>query len=239
MLKASLALAIAALLAVACASSNAAPSASTPTTIATRLPAATTTPAPSATSQPTKTPTALPQPTRNDTRDPVPTPTFFSEVLGTSFPLPPPVTQKPIETPVPGGTSLPIPDGTTVVWGGCASDGECHWFNFYWAPTHEVVMQAGESPLKVQHELCHAHQHWSINGGAALDPSDYDLESWYTTTEGASFLATVEGLAWPWSHSAVNGLEDFAWTCANWYLQPERLLNLSPERYAWAAANLP
>jgi len=132
-----------------------------------------------------------------------------------------------------------VPDGTTVVSGGCASDGECHWYNFYWAPTHEVVMQHGEPRHKVQHELCHAHQHWSISGGAALDPSDYDLESWYSTAEGESFLATTEGLAWPWSHSAMNGLEDFAWTCADWYLQPAHLLNVSPERYAWAAANLP
>lgn len=141
--------------------------------------------------------------------------------------------------PVPGGSYLPLPDGVTVVWGGCASDGECHEFNFYWAPTHEVVMQYGEGANKVQHEYCHAHQHWSINGGAPLSPSDYDLGSWYATSEGLGFAATVSGLPWPWSHSAVNNLEDFAWTCAYWYLDPAYLLQTSPERYAWAAANLP
>lgn len=166
--------------------------------------------------------------------EPAPTPVpqpYLSEVATTARP--------PEPTPVRGGTSLPLPEGTTVVWGGCASDGECHWFNFYWAPTREVVMQNGEPERKVQHELCHAHQHWSINGGAPLAPSDYDLESWYSTAEGQSFRAAVAGLPWPWTHSAVNGLEDFAWTCAYWYLDPAYLLEASPERYDWAARNLP
>jgi hypothetical protein len=138
-----------------------------------------------------------------------------------------------------GGTSLPLPDGTSVVWGGCSSDGECHWYNFYWAPTREIVMQANEAPVKVQHELCHAHQHWSINRGAPLVPSNYDLHTWYVTPEGGSFSQAVAGLGWPWDSSAVNTIEDFAWTCAYWYLDPASLLSLSPQRYDWAAANLP
>ncbi len=145
----------------------------------------------------------------------------------------------PASAPIPVGTQLPVPEGTTVVWGGCASDGECHWYNFYWAPTHEAVLQQGEGQNKIQHELCHAHQHWSISGGAPLRPSDYDLESWYSTAEGESFTAMVAGLSWPWSHSAVNGLEDFAWTCAYWYVDPARLLSASPERYRWAQQHLP
>jgi hypothetical protein len=132
-----------------------------------------------------------------------------------------------------------MPAGVAVVWGGCASDGSCHPFNFYWGPTHEVVMQYGEGPIKVQHEYCHAHQHWSINGGSPLVPSDYDLESWYGTAEGQSFAAAVAGLSWPWTHSAVNGIEDFAWTCAYWYSDAAYLQQTSPGRYAWAAANLP
>jgi hypothetical protein len=100
-------------------------------------------------------------------------------------------------------------------------------------------MQYGEGPIKVQHEYCHSHQHWSINGGEPLRPSDYDLESWYGTAEGTSFTAAVAGLSWPWTHSAVNGIEDFAWTCAYWYLDAAYLQQASPDRYAWAAANLP
>ena len=188
-------------------------------------------PSPSATSTarlatPAVEPTATPQPEATATPQ-----ASISEVL--------PEAQPPAAASARGGTVLPLPEGTTVVWGGCSSDGTCYPYNFYWAPTHEVVMQNGEPPVKVQHERCHAHQHWSINGGAPLPPSDYDLESWYATTEGAGFVAAVADFPWPWSHSAVNGLEDFAWTCAYWYLDAPHLLELSPERYAWAAQNLP
>jgi hypothetical protein len=141
---------------------------------------------------------------------------------------------------VPGGTRLAIPAGTTVVWGSCASDGACYPYNFYWAPTHEAVLQPGEGPVKVQHELCHAHQHLSINGGTELQPSDYDLESWYATSEGTSYAAAIAGSSWPWQEGGNrNLLEDFAWACAYWYVAPADLLDLSPQRYQWAKANLP
>jgi hypothetical protein len=100
-------------------------------------------------------------------------------------------------------------------------------------------MQPDESALKVLHEACHAHQHLSINGGAPLDPSDYDLESWYGTAEGLSYTRAVANLSWPWSNSGVNPLEDFAWTCAYWYSDASSLRSISPARYDWAAANLP
>ena len=162
--------------------------------------------------------------------DPAP---LISEVLPATEPP-----QTAVE-PVRGGTERAVPAGTSVVWGGCASDGTCYPYNFYWAPTHEVVMQPGEGAHKVEHELCHAHQHWSISGGDALPPSDYDLESWYQTAEALSFTAAVAGLPWPWTDSAISGLEDFAWTCGYWYLDAAYLLQVSPERYAWAADHLP
>jgi hypothetical protein len=183
------------------------------------------------TASPDVTPTATEMASATPLQAASPTPLLISEVL--------PAVQHPEPGAVRGGTSLSVPDGTAVVWGGCASDGRCYPYNFYWAPTREVVMQPGEGGHKVQHELCHAHQHQSINGGAPLPPSDYDLESWHSTPEGQSFSATVSGLPWPWSHSAVNTLEDFAWTCAYWYVDPARLLQSSPQRYDWAAANLP
>ena len=201
-----------------------------------RTPSPTVTPTPSSTATATPTAsataTATPQPVAPPANvDPAATPTRISEVL--------PATQAPAPTPVRGGTALPLPDGTTVVWGGCSSDGQCHWYNFYWSRTHEAVLQDGESQVKVQHELCHAHQHWTISGGAPLDPSNFDLHTWYDTAEGASFTSAVDALAWPWSHSAVNGLEDFAWTCAYWYRDAAYLLQASPQRYDWAAQNLP
>ena len=205
---------------VACATSRAEP---LPTATPTQASAAT------ATMTATGTPTDTPEPIATPTAEPP-----MSEVLPAAQPQ---AAAEPI--PVLGGTYLPVPEGTTVVWGGCSSDDTCYWYNFYWAPTREVVMQAGEGELKVQHERCHAHQHWSINGGAPLAPSDYDLESWYGTTEGSSFTSAVGGLPWPWTHSAVSGLEDFAWTCAYWYVDPAYLSDASPARYAWAAENLP
>ena len=180
-----------------------------------------------------------PAPTTASPANPAPTPAptpqaLVSDVLPLVRPPDPPAAER-------GGsaTSLAVPAGTRVVRGSCASDGECHDYNFYWAPTHEAVVFAAEPAHKVQHELCHAHQHWSINRGAALAPSDYDLESWYASAEGQSFTAAVAGLYWPWSQSAINGLEDFAWTCAYWYVDPGHLRSVSPLRYAWAAAHLP
>lgn len=179
-------------------------------------------------------PADTPQPTATAVVviEPTATPTRISEVLPVEEPPPQP-------TAVPGGTSLSLPSNVNVSWTGCASDGECHWYNFYWAPTHEIVMQPNEGPNKVWHEYGHAHQHWSINGGEPLPPSDYDLESWYETAEGISYVTAVSGLPWPWTHSAVSGLEDFAWTSGYWYNDPAYLLSVSPARYDWAAANLP
>ncbi|MCH8026247.1 MAG: hypothetical protein IH866_05575 [Chloroflexi bacterium] len=221
-----------------------------PAPVAFETPQATSTPeAASASDIPAATATVTPRPAVTPEPEPL-----ISEVLpgtqATATPHPEPLisevlpeTQPPqavVEpTPVRGGTEPAVPAGTSVVWGGCASDSTCYPYNFYWAPTHEVVMQPGEGEHKVQHELGHAHQHWSISGGAALPPSDYDLASWYETAEAQSFTAAVARLPWPWTHSAVNGLEDFAWTYGYWYLDAAYLLQVSPERYAWAAEHLP
>ena len=174
-------------------------------------------------------------------------PTVTSTRTAIATLVPPIATPEPpttIHEPQPrtGGdfTALPLPANTSISWTGCASDGSCYWFNFYWAPTHEIVLQPGEGPDRVQHEYCHAHQHWSINGGAPLPPSDYDLESWYATSEGKSFMAATAGLSFPWTNSAINGLEDFAWTCTYWYLDPDRLVTVGGQaRYEWMKENLP
>lgn len=200
----------------------------TPTAVASVQPASTSQ-APS-TSTPTSTGTPVATPTPTATPE-----STVSEVAPAI--QPPPASPRP--TPARGWRDLPVPQGTKLIRGGCASDGECYSFNFYWAPTRDVVVQHGEGKPKIMHELCHAHQHWSINRGADLAPADYDLESWYSTAEGRSFTAAVAGLSWPWSHSAINGLEDFAWTCTYWYIDEDYLQEMSPARYQWAQANLP
>lgn len=199
-------------------------------------------PGPTATSTPTigVTPTTITIPTHTIAP---PTHTITPPTHTIAATAPTPVSEPP--EPLAGGSfiALTMPTNVRTVVGGCASDGFCRAWNFYYAPTHEVVLvdasQIGAS--QETHEYCHAHQHWAINGGAPLAPSDYDLESWYSTAEGRGFTSAVAGLvAWPWSHSAVNGLEDFAWTCAYWYLDPQRLLDVGgAERYEWARESLP
>ena len=193
----------------------------------------TSTPAPTTTPRATATRPPAPSPTATSTPRPA---QLVSEVAPAVRPPTSAVSTLPARGDV---TQLSLPPGTRVVWGGCASDRTCYRYNFYWAPTREAVLQQNEPAIKVQHELCHAHQHWSINGGAALAPEEYDLKRWYETPEGRSFVEATRGLPWPWTQSAVNGIEDFAWTCAYWYVDPDYLRRVSPERYRWAQEHLP
>ncbi len=135
---------------------------------------------------------------------------------------------------------LQIPEGTQVIIGSCTSDGKClSDSDFYWPPTKEIVVQPRAREHKLSHEVCHAHQHWSTNGGHPLQDNDINLESWYETAEGKSFTEAVEGLPWPWKDSLENGIEDFAWTCGFFYFDPHYLQKQSPQRYEWALKNLP
>ena len=137
--------------------------------------------------------------------------------------------------------ALAVPEGLTTRYDGCSPTYGCRTdINYYDAGARVVVLQPGEGWLKEVHELCHAHQHWAINGGADLDPSDYDLESWYASSEGVGYMVAV-GVPdpWPFSHSAVDGIESFAWTCSWWYVQPGELASGCPVCYSWAEENLP
>ncbi len=186
------------------------------------------------TETPTETPTASPSPTQTPTAT-LERPAVVSEV---SEPVAPPAAREP--EPVTGGNfaALPLPANTTVIWG-AASDGASWPYCFYWAPTHEVVMVDGCGETNRVHELCHAHQHWTINGGAS---TGIDLGAWYGTGEGQSFAAAVAGSPFPWGRisTATNLLEDFAATCASWYLDPAGLQQTGGQaRYSWAKENLP
>ena len=143
--------------------------------------------------------------------------------------------------PSAGGNAdaLPVPEGFTLRYGGCASDGACYPFNFYWQATREAVLVNAEQSAKTrQHEVCHAHQHQTINAGA---PTDNGLSAWYATSEGQSFTVAVDGSPFPWGavSTSTSGLEDMAETCAYWYIDPAHLQAVSPVRYTWAEANLP
>jgi hypothetical protein len=164
------------------------------------------------------------------------------EVLGRPTHVEASLIQEPAQAPAAAPRAgnldaLPVPPGTSVNSSGCASDGFCTWYNFYWSPTHEVVMQGEEPWVRVVHERCHAHQHWSINGG---DPTREDLSAWYGTEEAASFGAAATGWPYPYAFTTANNLlEDFAEACALWYTDPVALQDISPSRLDWMAANLP
>ena len=175
------------------------------------------------------------------------TPELVSETSGVikkPRPTVSPIPQTPFEEVVTGGNFgvLPLPANVTIRTDGCSITYGCTiWYNYYDAGSREIVLQGQQSERKVVHEHLHAHQHWSINGGANLAPSDYDLESWYSTQEGQSFMAAV-GVPnpWPWSdESFANGIESFAIVGSFWYTNPQQLHDLCLVCYNWARRNLP
>ena len=79
--------------------------------------------------------------TNTPTPTPAPTPTSEPTKLGVDKPTPNLLSYP--ATAIEGGdlAKLTLPANVTVNTSGCASDGSCYWYNFYWAPTHEVVLQ--------------------------------------------------------------------------------------------------
>lgn len=138
----------------------------------------------------------------------------------------------------PNFDQLPLPEGVTVRYGGCTSDGVCFdRINYYWAGTREVVLWNEQQPAEVRaHEFCHAHQHWTIvNEGMSLG-GDYAFVRWAETAEGRSYAAAIAGT----EMIGPNLVEDFAMVCADWYTDKDRLVaDRGWERYGWAKANLP
>lgn len=192
--------------------------------------------------------TNAPSPTPTVTATTLP-PTATASFTATASPtatLPPPTATatSPPPTAVPtviqaGDLSrLPLPSGTTINRSGCASDNHCEWFNFWWHPTSEAVMQPGEARLKEVHELCHGHQDWSIGRPLAL--SELDLRPWYATSEGRDWTARFATNIWPDVSFGPNPqLEGFAHSCANYYLDPAALYQRSPARYEWFKERFP
>lgn len=169
-------------------------------------------------------------------------------LMACTLPLPPGTTTQIPPTPIAGGdfAALQLPPDTTVNRTGCASDGYCdaRGVNFYWAPTHEVVLVNERQSIHAEtHEHLHAHQHWTINGGAPLPPSGYDLHAWYTSEQGKSFMAEVGIPDILWSsnscRSAQNGIESFACVGQLWYNNPAKLHELCPVCYDWTVSSLP
>lgn len=178
-----------------------------------------------------------PVPTATATVTSTPTPTVTPSPSPTATPLPP--TPRPVvtDTPVPRSGPRIGSQAGSVVWEGCASDGTCYPYNFYWVPTGEIVMQGEQPPLEVAHEWGHRQQHLDLNGGA---PTSIDLAAWYTTSAALSYQAVAQG--WPYPKGTLLGpslLEDWAWAYAYHEVDPGWLAAVSPARYRWMEENLP
>lgn len=150
------------------------------------------------------------------------------------------------------GAALPVllaacaglPEGLNfyVSQDGCLPSGECPYGapsafgrNYYWSPTRTVVLASGAAGVTVAHETCHAHQHQMILEDLGREPSNVNLEEWYETGEGRDWLAQGFEFDQVWHRTTnPNALEDNANTCAYFFLKPDELRQISPERFAWA-----
>ncbi len=152
----------------------------------------------------------------------------------------------PASTAITGGNlaALSVPSNLAVRHDGCSPTRGCAVrTNYYDAGSRTIVLQPGEGYAKEVHERLHAHQHMSINGGESVALSDYDLGSWYESSEGQSFMAEVgvPNILWSSDNCPAdqNGIEAFACVGQLWYNDPTTLNNICEPCYRWAGKNLP
>lgn len=134
---------------------------------------------------------------------------------------------------VPAGMSVHVSEHGCLPTGGCPFGGRAP-ANFYWPPDQTVVLAPAVGPLTAMHEVCHAHQHERIIA-AGLEAS-VDLHEWYSTAEGGSFVQTFASKPHPWAWlSSETALEDFAYTCALYIVDPDQLASRDAAHAARAA----
>jgi hypothetical protein len=89
----------------------------------------------------------------------------------------------------------------------------------------------------LDHEVCHAHQHWQIlSAGSEMRAG---LDAWLSTEQGKAFVQAVnqtQGLRF-----SGESIEDFANVCYWWYLPEVAPVNLQsfPSLLRFAEAWLP
>lgn len=121
---------------------------------------------------------------------------------------------------------MSVPKGLHLhaTYSGCTSGGEfClpqGGGNFYYWPTHEIVVVPNASIKVVAHELCHSHQEQTIIEYYGRQPLTLDMTEWADTDEGQKW-AVVEATSPPvdWTLSKNNILERFAESCARYLVR--------------------
>ena len=108
---------------------------------------------------------------------------------------------------------------------GCLANGDCMGAgtNGYNAETRTILLSPDAPVAVLAHELCHAHQHQVVLEGLHKEP-DNTLRTWYLTAEGQDYLKLGEPVR-------ESPLEDAAWVCAWYYLDPS---NLTLAELSWA-----
>lgn len=165
---------------------------------------------------------------------PAPTPTA-------TVAAPPPVVATP--APVAAAPAAPvyaaplaIPDGVTQITddSGCLGT-YCPYgaqrANFYSPSRRTILVAEGQRASTVQHEWCHAHQHYTVLQELGREPGE-DLSEWYQTREGAFWVEQTGSLPFGWERlSAPTPLETFATVCGYYYTNPEALRSADPARF--------
>ncbi len=133
---------------------------------------------------------------------------------------------------------LRVPDDLTLViepFDGYR-DGSCGFYGWQDNIVHikeDCVLPAARYQSTLQHELCHAHQDFSIEAEFGQG-----LGHWSETAEGKSYTVAIQGrgfLYYPWGWSLV---EDFATACSRYYTNREFARTSYPYRSAWMDENL-
>jgi len=124
-----------------------------------------------------------------------------------------------------------VPDGFTLV----VTDG-IDVTGYYDTTVRTAYVRSTASDWSRMHERCHAHQHLTILLETGQEPAGlrWQLDPWYTTSEGAGYIEAVARSAYRWPPgwlSDDNPLEDFANACGLYFLNPGWLYSLDPIRY--------
>lgn len=120
---------------------------------------------------------------------------------------------------------------------------------------NEIVLYPNQTASTVLHEMGHAYQLRSVPPGRIawvfLDPEFLDFmeaTEWRLESSPDEVAAAFEAYQVRFSYhgapvwsglSSFDPLEDYANTFAQFFLDPEALRTLSPERYEWMASHLP
>jgi hypothetical protein len=107
----------------------------------------------------------------------------------------------------------------------------------YSGGTHEAILKPTTQVggIVEMHETCHAHQNYTT------DLAGVNFGDWLNTEEGLSYSEAAAGEtgAFRVGQDTTDWLENFAGSCALYYVDPANMALLAPVTYAWLHEHLP